>query len=85
MTAFGSGTLAVPAVVVGNDPVVGRQLRDLVAPHADGAGDAVGEHDRLPVFGTEHLGMQPGAVDGLDLHGTAWWQGRGTSGSDQLG
>lgn len=85
MAALGRAALPVPTVVVGNDPVVGRQVRDLVAPDPDGAGDAVGEDDRPAMFGTEDLGVQPGTVDGLDFHGTAWWQRRGTPWFDQLG
>ena len=55
---------AVPAVVVGDHPVVRGQVGDLVGPHPDGAGDAVGQHDRIAVLGTEDLGVQAGAVPG---------------------
>ena len=60
---------AVAAVVEGDDPVVRRQVGDLVGPHPDGAGDAVRQHDRIAVLGTEDLGVQAGAVLRADGYG----------------
>ena len=61
---------AVTAVVVRDHPVVAGQVGDLVGPDPDGAGDAVGQHDRIAVFGPEDLGVQAGAVAGADGHRT---------------
>ena len=60
---------AVTAVVVRDHPIVGGQVGDLVRPHGNRAGDAVGQHDRIAVFWTEDLDVQAGTVAGADGHG----------------
>ena len=62
---------AVAAVVVGDHAVVAGQIVDLVGPDPNGAGDAVGQHDRIAVLGSEDLGVQAGAVAGTDRHRNA--------------
>jgi hypothetical protein len=59
---------AMTAVVVRDDAIVARQVGNLIRPHPDRAGDAVGQHDRIAVFGPEYLGVQAGAVTGPDGH-----------------
>ena len=68
---------AVPAVVVGDDPVVAGQVGDLLAPDLQGAGDAVRQDDRVAVGRAEDLGVQAGAVGAADDHRVAGWQLRG--------
>jgi hypothetical protein len=53
----------VAAVVEGDHPVVAGQLGDLMGPHPQRTGDAVGQDDRRGVVGPEHLGVDAHAVD----------------------
>ncbi len=67
VTPHGHRAAAVAAVVERDDAKVLRKVGDLVGPHADGAGDAVSQHDWVAVLGTEDLGVQADAV--LGAHG----------------
>ena len=73
--APGSPAAPMTAVVERDHPVIGGQVGDLIGPHSNGAGDAMREHDRVPVLGPEYLGVQAGAVRGAHLHGAARRQG----------
>ena len=77
----------VATMVERDDAVVLCQIGDLVRPHPDGAGDAVREHDRVAILGTEDLGVQLGAVLRADGHPAAGPQlpGRGEGAAGRAG
>jgi len=67
---------AVTAVIERDDAIVPGQVVDLLMPHAQRAGDAVCQHDRVAVVRAEHLGVQPGAVRGTHRNSPARGQFR---------
>ena len=65
---------AVAAVVERDHAVVFGEVGDLVLPYAQGAGDAMAEHDRVAVVGPEDFGVQPSAVRGTHHDRAAFGQ-----------
>ena len=83
----GDRATAVAAMIERDDAVVVGEVRNLVGPHPEGAGDAVREHDRIAVFRPEDLGVEADAVLGTDRHGATGRHrlGRGESSGLQAG